>query len=191
MSEEKSTNGFASENAAPNLVSLVRTQSTKGTQGTSGALSGVRSSGFSNCTLTKTRNHEHETVREHFREYFIEPTYDGCYNNPASDIARQSFSELTNGLIMWAQVHGDHKDIIKRAEFRQYPHWSELYDCVRSVLKCHADLDTEFLGAWTCARIMGDAMALLKKRYGKNAPVWWLPIMQTLRGQRTSTPIGA
>jgi hypothetical protein len=188
MSEEKKANGFASENAAPNLENLVRTLSAKGTQGASG----VPSSRFSDVTLTKTKTatmKEHETVKEHFAGYFTEPTYSGCYNNAASDAARQSFSELTDGRIMWAQVHGDHKDIVKRAEFRQYPHWSELYDCVRSVLKCHADLDTEFLGAWTCARIMGDAMSLLKKRYGKNAPVWWLPIMQTLRGKRTNPAV--
>jgi hypothetical protein len=124
---------------------------------------------------------EHQKIADRFRGFFTAPMYDGSYGTDASDAARQSFSELTNCRIMWAQVHGDHKDPVKRATFEPYPHWTELYDCARSILKSHEELGTFFAGPVTCAKLMGQTMELLKKRYGYNVPRWWLPLMKVLR----------
>jgi hypothetical protein len=127
------------------------------------------------------------TVKEQFAGTFTADHYDGSYHDEsgfrtaASDEASSSFSELTGGLLQWSQVHGNVKDVVRRAMFEPYPHWSELYDCCKRVIKEHVALNREFSGDVTRARLMGDAMALLKAKYGKNAPKCWLPIMKSLR----------
>ena len=123
----------------------------------------------------------YETVQEHFKEHFQLDFYDGSFGTKIADIAREDFNRLSAFNIMWTQVHGDVKDIVKRSMFEPYPHWTELYDCCKRVLKSHAELNTQFCGDYTCARIMGDAMALLRARHGYSAPRWWLPVMKRLR----------
>ena len=124
---------------------------------------------------------EHETIKEQFRECFTQASYDGSYGTDASVEARQSFSELTAGRVVWSQVHGDFKNVVARGMFQPYPHWSELYDCIRIVLVQHAALNTEFIGDYSRARIMGETMQLLRAKYKVNAPKCWLPIMNALR----------
>ena len=122
------------------------------------------------------------TVKEHFADVFTAPAYDGSYHTPIADYAEASFQKLTGDVYLnWCQVHGDFKNVVQRADFEPYPYWPELYDCCRRVLKAHVDLNTQFCGNVTCARLMGDAMALLRKRHGANVPRWWLPIMKRLR----------
>lgn len=134
---------------------------------------------------------EQETIKEQFRDYFTQARYDGSYGTDASVEARQSFSELTGGSIVWSQVHGDFKDVVKRGLFTPYPHWTELYDCVRIVLVQHAALNTEFIGDFSRARIMGETMALLKAKYKANAPKCWLPIMNALRASEKHRTVTA
>ena len=129
---------------------------------------------------------KHTTVQRALRRtLFTEPDYDGSYhteNNPETDsAARESFRVLTNEALNWCQVHGDFKNAVKRAAYEPYPHWPQLYRCCRDVLKAHAELNTGFYGPVTCAKLMGDAMALLRQRHNLNAPRWWLPIMKRLR----------
>jgi len=123
-----------------------------------------------------------QTVRENFARFFTQDCYSGKQQDSE---AKSSFNELTNCRLMWTQVHGDVKDPVKRALFRPYTHWPELYASVRAVLKSHAELETEFVGDWTRARIMGDAMAFLRAQYGVDAPRWWLPLMQQLRHSKS------
>jgi len=124
-----------------------------------------------------------ETVEDHFRGTF-EGTYDGSYGTRTADYARASFGRLTDCRIMWAQIHGDFKDAAKRALFVQYPHWPELYECCRDVIRAHAPLNTQYIdGGHTCARIMREAMVVLRARYGVNAPRWWLPLLDAVRGK--------
>jgi len=124
---------------------------------------------------------DRETVKEQFAEVFTEPDYDGSYHTPLAESVRESFIELTGGCIVWTQVHGDFKNVVKRGLFEPYPHWAELYRCCRTVIEGHAALNTQFCGDHTRARIMGEAMALLRAKYGHNAPKFWLPIMNRLR----------
>ena len=124
---------------------------------------------------------KYATVKEHFADVFTEPEYDGSYGTPLADEARRSFSALTDGRIMWAQVHGDHKNVVARGLFQPYRYWSELYDCCRVVLNGHAELGTQFLGDVTRARMMGEAMALLRAKHRQNVPRWWLPVLNALR----------
>jgi len=128
-----------------------------------------------------------EMVKEQFAGTFTAERYDGSYHDErgfgtaASDEAAASFFELTGGLLQWSQVHGNVKDVVRRAMFEPYPYWSELYDCCKRVIKEHAALNSGFSGDVTRARLMGDAMALLKAKYKVNAPKCWLPIMKSLR----------
>jgi len=128
-----------------------------------------------------TTTADRTTVKEHFTEFFSQPVYDGSYGTDASVEARQSFGALTDNIIVWAQVHGDHKNAVARAAFVKYPNWPELYACCRDVIRAHAELGTEFWGPLTCAKLMGDSMELLRGRHKVNAPRWWLPIMARLR----------
>jgi hypothetical protein len=120
-------------------------------------------------------------IRDQFCECFTQSSYDGSYGTDAAIEARQSFSELTAESVIWSQVHGDFKNVVARGMFQPYPHWAELYECARVVLAGHAALGTEFDGDPTRARLMGDAMALLRAKYKANVPKWWLPIMNKLR----------
>jgi hypothetical protein len=129
---------------------------------------------------------DRDTVKEQFSQVFTDPDYDGSYHTPLAESARASFVELTGGIIMWTQVHGDFKNVVKRGLFEPYPHWSELYRSCRAVVEAHAALNTQFSGDVTRARIMGDAMALLRAKYGHNAPKWWLRIMNQLRDSKNS-----
>jgi len=131
-----------------------------------------------------------ELVRDKFKGLFSQESYDGSYHDATgfrtakSEEAAQSFGELTSGCLNWCQVHGDVKDATKRALFEPYSHWTELYDSCKRVLKAHADLKTEWWGDATGAKMMGDAMTVLRERHHMNAPKWWLPVMKRLRGQR-------
>jgi hypothetical protein len=129
---------------------------------------------------------EYKTVEEHFRGYFSS-TYDGSYHTPQSDRARLDFGQLTNLELDWAQVHGNFKDAAKRALFKPYEHWPELYECCRDAIREHSALETSYYGGPTCAKIMRDAMTILRARHGLNAPRWWLPIMDKLRGKNHKT----
>ncbi|MBZ5534001.1 MAG: hypothetical protein LAO20_21430 [Acidobacteriia bacterium] len=129
---------------------------------------------------------EHTTVEEHFRGYFT-GDYDGSYQTPQADRARHDFDRLTGFRLIWAQVHGNLKDAAKRALFKPYPHWPELYECCRDAIREHIALETEHSGGTTCARIMRDAMTILRVRHGLNVPRWWLPIMDELRGKNHET----
>lgn len=121
------------------------------------------------------------TVKEHFAGTFTEPFYDGSYHTPLAEAAHDSFSVLSHYHIQWPQVHGDFKNVVKRGLFEPYPYWPQLYECCHTILIGHADLGTQFLGDVTCARIMGEAMALLRAKHGHSVPRWWLPVMNTLR----------
>ncbi|HYW40186.1 MAG TPA: hypothetical protein VE957_18915 [Terriglobales bacterium] len=121
---------------------------------------------------TETRTN----VKEHFAGLFTEPFYDGSYHTPLAEHASESFRALTDGVLMWTQVHGDFKDAVKRALFKPYPHWPELYDACQSVVRAHADLGTEWWGPLTGAKLMGDAMTVLRDKHGQSVPKWWLPI---------------
>jgi hypothetical protein len=127
------------------------------------------------------------TVKEHFAEFFAQPVYDGSYHDTrgfrtdASEEASASFAALTNNIIIWTQVHGDVKNAVARAACIQYPNWPELYSCCRDVIRAHGELGSEFWGPLTCAKLMGDAMQLLRGRHKVNVPRWWLPIMSKLR----------
>jgi len=120
-----------------------------------------------------------ETVKEHFSGMFTEPEYDGSY--PAPEAVRDSFATLSHFHIQWTQVHGDCKNVVARGLFHPYPYWRELYDCCRIVFRGHVELNTQFIGDRTCARMMGEVMALLRAKHGQNVPRWWLPVMNRLR----------
>lgn len=122
------------------------------------------------------------SIKEQFAGFFEMPNYDGSYGTPGSHVARHDFSQLTNGAIMWSQVHGDFKDAAKRVLFTPYQHWPELYESCRAVLKAHRDLDTQHWGPATNAKLMGDVMTVLREKHKANVPRWWLPIMNGLRG---------
>jgi len=127
------------------------------------------------------------TVKQQLEGLFSQPTYDGSYHDAqgfrtdASEEACASFRALTDGAIVWTQVHGDVKNAVARAAFVQYPNWPELYACCRDIIRSHSELGTEWLGPLTAAKLMGDAMQLLRGRHKANAPRWWLPIMARLR----------
>jgi hypothetical protein len=127
-----------------------------------------------------------ETVADYFEGTF-EPgsTYDGCYHtdssHPDAD-ARAAFERLTFQRLSWCQVHGDFKKAVTAALFEPYPNWPKLYECARDIVAQHRRLRTHFSGDVTCAKLMGETMALLRARYGLNVPKWWLPIMKKLRG---------
>lgn len=137
---------------------------------------------------------EYETVGEHFQGLFT-ANYDGSYHTARAEAARRDFDCLTNNSLLWTQVHGDFKDAAKRALFNPYPHWPELHECCRDSVRAHTDLETQFLGGVTCAKIMRDAMTILRERYGLNVPRWWLPLIDRLRGkdheiERQRKPVG-
>lgn len=124
---------------------------------------------------------KYTTVAEHFSKVFQEPEYDGSYHTPLSETVRDSFMVLSAFRISWTQVHGDFKNVVKRGMFEPYTHWRELYSCCRTILSGHAALGTQYLGDMTCARLMGESMALLRAKHGHSVPRWWLPIMNALR----------
>jgi hypothetical protein len=127
------------------------------------------------------------TIKEQFAGTFTADRYDASYHDAngfrstASEEASHSFSKLTAGRVNWSQVHGDFKNVVKRGLFEPYPHWPELYACCKAVLRGYADLHRQFLGDVTRARLMGDAMTLLRAKHGHDTPRWWLPIMNALR----------
>jgi len=124
----------------------------------------------------------YETVADHFRGHFT-GDYDGSYGTNKSHAARRDFNQLMDLRLNWAQVHGDFKDVVKRAMFQPYPHWPELYQCCRDVIREHEKLETQYVGTETLARVMRDAMNLMRARHNLNAPRWWLPMMDALRGK--------
>jgi|GEM_PF-5063318 len=123
------------------------------------------------------------SVKQEFQSYFALTNYDGSYGTEESHVARRDFSQLTNGAIMWSQVHGDFKDAAKRVLFTPYSHWPELYQSCRAVLKAHIAVDTQYWGPATNAKMMGDVMTVLREKHKANVPRWWLPIMNGLRGK--------
>lgn len=133
----------------------------------------------------------HISVAEKFKDRFTRP-YDGSYDDSREVyIAREDFMQLTDYHISWAQVHGDFKDVVKRAMFIPYPYWKELHQACGDVIREHSKLGTEYVGRETCVRLMRDAMKLLRARHGFNTPKWWLPLMDQLRGvekKETKTP---
>jgi hypothetical protein len=128
-----------------------------------------------------------DTIKEQFEGLFTQERYDGSYHGAdgfrtaASEEASSSFGALTGGRMQWCQVHGDVKNVVSRANFEPYPHWPELYDCCKRVLRAQTDLRRQFFGDATLARIMSDVMSLLRVRHNANAPKCWLPIMNALR----------
>ena len=131
---------------------------------------------------------KNETVREQFADVFLPgSTYDGSYHTDTDwsrdEKAQESFRRLTDGCIVWTQVHGDVKNAVKAAMFQPYPHWPQLYECARDIVEQHRRLNTSFHGDITCAKLMRDTMTLLRARYGVNAPKWWLPIMDKLQNR--------
>jgi hypothetical protein len=125
---------------------------------------------------------EYNTVGEHFKGYFV-GEYTGSYHTPEADRARHDFDKLTDSHLLWTQVHGDFKDAAKRALFVPYPHWRELHQCCKDAIREHTALGTQYVGETTCAKIMRDAMTILRARHGLNVPRWWLPLMDKLRGK--------
>ena len=136
---------------------------------------------------------EAERVKDHFEGTFAPgSTYDGCYHTDyerPDEQAEESFRRLTFGRIIWTQVHGDYKNAVKSAMFQPYPNWPQLYECARDIVEQHRRLNTSFHGDVTCAKLMGDTMALLRARYGMNVPRWWVPIIKALRGQEVKSAI--
>jgi hypothetical protein len=134
---------------------------------------------------TETRT----TVKEKLVGFFTQPSYNGSYHDTSgfltdsSEEASNSFGALTDHAIQWAQVHGNFKDATKRAMFTPYPYWTELYDACQRVVRAHVDLGTEWWGPETGAKLMGDAMVVMREKYGHQVPRWWLPIMNRLRGR--------
>lgn len=121
------------------------------------------------------------TVAARFAGYF-QGTYDGSYDTPEAEQPRADFIRLTNYLIMWAQVHGNFKDAVKREIFQPYPHWKELHECCGRIVRQYAKDGEYWDGEVTGARMMNDAMRLLKSLYGFNAPRWWIPMIRQMRG---------
>jgi hypothetical protein len=119
-------------------------------------------------------------VSEHMAGCFTLERYDGSYHDsngfhtPASEEAQRSFYRLT-GCANWCQVHGDLKDATKRAIFDPYPHWPELYDSCKRVIKAHSDLKTEWWGDLTAARLMGEVMTVLRERHKQTRLEVFLP----------------
>lgn len=123
-------------------------------------------------------------VSEVFNQHF-QRAYDGSKDD---EYARADFMRLTNFQIVWTQVHGDFKDVAKRATFQSYPHWRELHECCGIAVRETIAADKMCLYSdIMCARIMGAAMAILRSKYGFNAPKWWIAVMNQLRAR----PIGA
>jgi len=112
----------------------------------------------------------------------FEGTYDGRQED---EKARASFMAISNHRITWTQVHGDVKNAAKAVLFEPYPHWQELYECCGLVVRAAVKIDkTQIYTERGCARIMGDAMTVMMKKYGLKVPRWWIPIMQELRGEK-------
>jgi hypothetical protein len=130
-----------------------------------------------------------ETVKSYFEGTF-EPgsSYDGGYHTDTDwsrdEQAQEAFRRLTDRRMSWCQVHGDFKSAVKAAMFQPYAHWPQLYECARDIVEQHRRLNTSFHGDITCAKLMGDTMALLRARYKLNVPKWWLPIMNDIRGRK-------
>jgi len=123
--------------------------------------------------------YDDKTLSEVFAGCF-QHTYDGSQQDRVS---YHEFNLLTDNRISWTQVHGDVKDLAKRALFVPYPHWRELHECCGLAIRSAISLDkTQLHSGIDCARIMGAAMAILKKKYGHDAPKWWLPLMRQVRG---------
>jgi hypothetical protein len=121
---------------------------------------------------------ERKTIAQYFAGCFM-GDYDGRQDDAA---ARRDFSLLTCHRIMWTQAHGDFKDIEKRLDFTPYPHWRELHECCGLVVHEAIRMDSRL--QWTqpqAARLMDYAMKVLRKKYGFNAPRWWIPLMNQLR----------
>ena len=130
-------------------------------------------------------------VSEHFAGYFQLPVYNGEYGTasgyqpPAARVAGRDFEQLTDCCLVWTQVHGDYKDAALRATFQPYPHWTELYQCCKDILREHGPgkLDSWYSGPMTNARLMGDVMSLMRRRHELDVPKWWLAIMKKLRAR--------
>lgn len=91
---------------------------------------------------------------------------DGCLNR--SD--RVPFDRLSDGLINYTTLarYGS-----KEKE--------TLLKCVRAVV--HERFEFEFAGRITLAKIMGDAMQMLRDEHGLDAPKCWYPVIKALREQ--------
>lgn len=127
---------------------------------------------------------ETRTVAERFAGYF-QSSYDGRYNVPEAEAGREDFIRLTCYQIAWAQVHGSFKDKVKQETFTPYPHWRELHECCGRIVHQYAKDGEYWHGEATAARIMQDAMRLLRSLYGFDAPRWWIPLMRQMRGEET------
>lgn len=127
------------------------------------------------------------TVAARFAGYFGE-VYDGSYDTREAEQPRADFIRLTNYQIMWAQVHGNFKDAVKRETFQPYPHWKELHECCGRIVRQYAKDRVYWQGDITGARMMNDAMRLLRSLYGINAPRWWIPLMRQMRGEEIASP---
>lgn len=129
---------------------------------------------------------EQSTVARQFAGYFI-GSYDGQQDD---EQGRADFNRLTNFNIMWTQVHGDVKNATKRALFVPYAHWKELHECCGMAVRAHAVNGDDYYGNLTCAKIMQTAMEILRKKYGLNAPKWWIPMMMELREDKAKPKRG-
>ena len=119
------------------------------------------------------------TLADKFNGHFQRP-YDGRQDD---ELGRADFCRLTNNHIIWTQVHGDFKNVEKRALFVPYPHWRELHECCGVAVAESIKADPYcFYSDPACARIMGAAMVILRKKYGLNVPRWWIPVMNEVRG---------
>jgi hypothetical protein len=127
------------------------------------------------------------TVAARFAGYF-NGRYDGSYDTRDAEQPRADFIRLTDFHIMWAQVHGQFKDAVKRELFTPYPHWTELHECCGRIVRQYASDGMYWEGPVTGARIMNDGMRLLKSVYGFNAPRWWIPLIRQMRGEEVSQP---
>ena len=76
---------------------------------------------------------------------------------------------MTDGLLTWEYA-------------KQYDCWPLLLDCSQEVVRKIEHLP--FAGRITLAKVMADAMALLREKHGKEAPPCWYPIIKTLRKQK-------
>jgi hypothetical protein len=76
---------------------------------------------------------------------------------------------MTDGLLAWEYA-------------KDYDHWPALLECSKEVVGKMADLP--FAGRITLAKVMVDAMLLLREEYGVKAPACWYPIIKSLRKQK-------
>ncbi|MFZ3276613.1 MAG: hypothetical protein WA182_06880 [Candidatus Sulfotelmatobacter sp.] len=127
-------------------------------------------------------------MNEHLAGCFKQERYDGSYHDatgfptPEAEEAAASFRRLSADRIQWCQVHGDLKNAAKRVLFQPYRHWPELYESCRLVVKATLEMrPTQDWNESVAARVMGDVMTVMRKKYGLDVPKWWFPILKILR----------